>query len=143
MKFYFKTFSDTKSLFIIRGKDLLPEQKDLRKWKIDIDFSIPGPRKSKLKKKSLILEFKVHPFIGKTPPDVTGRVREFDAEEEWVGVEVFGVVDLELNEISDINRVDAGEISIKMDNGIKAKLSQSSTFNWAIEGRLDFTPYLS
>jgi hypothetical protein len=59
-----------------------------------------------------------------------------------VGVEVFGVVDLELNEPSDIDRVDAGEISIKMDDGLKAKLSQNSTFNWAIEGRLDFERYL-
>lgn len=138
MRFSFKTFSDTNSLFIIRGKDLMPEQKDLSKWKIDIDFIIPGPRKIKIKKNLLTLEFKVHPFIGKTPPDVTGRVREFDPEEEWVGFEVFGVVDLALDEPSDINRVNAGDIFVKINDEPKVKLSQNSNFNWAIEGRLDF-----
>ena len=138
MKVNFKTDSDTNSLFMIRGKDLSPEQKDTSKWKIDLEFCIPGPNKTVIKKSNLDLIFSPHYLSGSMPPDVTGRTRQLDAEDEWIGIEVSGSVDLDLTDSNSLTRLNSLSIAIKMGDQKKIKLSQKVEFDWAMEGRLLF-----
>ena len=72
------------------------------------------------------------------PPDVTGRTRQLDAEDEWIGIEVSGSVDLDLTDSNSLTRLNSLSIAIKMGDQKKIKLSQKVEFDWAMEGRLLF-----
>jgi hypothetical protein len=88
MKVDFKTISDTQSFILIKGSDLNEAERNTESWSIDFDISIPRPSKTKFKKTKLDINCKIHTLRGKMPADVTGRVRNLPAKDDFVGVEV-------------------------------------------------------
>lgn len=138
MKVDFKTISDTQSFILIKGSDLNESERNSEGWSIDFDISIPGPSKTKFNKSNLNINCKIHTLRGKMPADVTGRVRNLPAKDDFVGVEIWGSVDINLDDDDLIPRLQASQVSIKM-NKKKVKLNLDTKFNWAMEGRLQFT----